>query len=70
MHKPCEYIATAKWHRNTGSYQYYITAMQERAAATNAPIDALFCRGDKWVCVSDLAPNHHFREWYESLAVA
>ena len=67
-HKPSEYIATAKWHSSTGSFAYYVKAMQEKAARDNAPLDALYLKDGVWVCVSDLRPGHHFREWYEGLA--
>lgn len=56
-----EYIATELWHRRTGSYQYYIDAMQAKAAKDNAPIDALYESNGNWVCMSDLAEDHPFR---------
>ncbi len=62
VRKPTDYVATDVWHRTTGSLQYYITRMQEKAFADNAPLDALFERDGKWTCVSDLAPGHHFRQ--------
>lgn len=58
--KATDYFATDVWHRSTGSFDYYIKRMQEKAFADNAPLDALFERDGKWTCVSDLAPGHHF----------
>lgn len=62
IRKPTDYVATAVWHRTTGSFDYYIKRMQEKAHAANAPLDALFERDGKWTCVSDLAPDHRFRK--------
>jgi hypothetical protein len=67
-----EYKALAVWHRMTGSRQYYIDDQQARAAATKAPLDALYevieaggNRTGKWRCMSDLPPDHHFHQYFE-----
>lgn len=59
--KATDYFATDVWHRTTGSMQYYITDMQNKALKDEAPLDALFIRDGKWVCVSDLPMDHRFR---------
>jgi len=67
-----EYIAIEAWGRDMGSYPYYIKDQQERAAATNAPLDAIFenvepggLRTGVWSTVSELRPDHRFRAVYE-----
>ena len=42
MPKPSEYKWIAVWGWFMGSEQYYIKAEQERAAADNAPLDAIY----------------------------
>lgn len=67
--KPSDYLAIAVWGKRLGSFIYYIRGEQERALRDNAPIDALFERDGQWTCVSDLAPDHDFRQSY-ALALA
>lgn len=67
MPKPSEYRAIAMWGRQLGSYQYYIDNEQAKAARENAPIDALYERDGKWVCVSDLQEGHEFRASYNDM---
>lgn len=64
--KPKDYIGIAVWHRRSGSFQYYIDERQAEAADEGAPADAIYRNHDtrKWVCVSDLAPEHEFRMVY------
>jgi hypothetical protein len=44
MPKPTDYKHIAAWGQMMGSYQYYITGEQEKAAAANAPLDAIYFR--------------------------
>lgn len=62
--KPADYHGIALWGRQLGSFQYYIDGQQAKAADDKAPLDALYDRGDHWVCVSDLKPDHEFRVDY------
>lgn len=55
------YKALALWGHQLGSYAYYIEGEQRKAAKMNAPLDALFERDGKWVCMSDLSAEHSFR---------
>jgi len=67
------YHACAMWHQQSGSRPYYITDMQHKAASMGAPLDALYLQHDaankptKWICVSDLSPDHPFRLAWEAL---
>lgn len=73
MTTAAQYKAIETWHRLSGSRAYYITDLQHKAAANNAPLDALYVQHDrdnkpvKWICVSDLAADHPFRLMWESL---
>jgi hypothetical protein len=67
--KPSDYLAIAVWGKRMGSFIYYIRDQQERALREGAPIDALYERDGQWSCVSDLAPDHDFRQSY-ALALA
>lgn len=76
-HKPEEYTAIRSWLKQSGSYEYYISNQQEKAADDGAPLDAIYERyapggaGTKvWVCVSDLKPHHSFRLAYEAMNAA
>lgn len=70
--KPEDYKAVYLWHRNTGSYPYYIEQQQEKAFAAKAPVDAIYHRygteniGANWRTVSDLHEGHEFREQYNT----
>lgn len=72
MPKPEEYIAIQVWGAQSGSYAYYIKEQQARAAAVNAPLDAIFeetgpggVRTGRWHTVSGLVEGHSFRAAYE-----
>jgi len=65
--KPNQYLAIKLWGVHMRSYDFYIKTQQAIAADANAPIDALYERDNKWVCVSDLAEGHPFRADYERL---
>ena len=72
MPKPKEYIGIMAWGSQMGSHAYYIRGQQERAAETNAPLDAIFenvgmggVRNGTWATVSKLSPDHVFRGIYE-----
>jgi len=63
-HLAKDYLAIALWGQMTKSFGYYIDAQQESAAEDGAPVDALYKRGEQWVCVSDLDEHHRFRAIY------
>ncbi len=67
-HEPAEYLAIRLWHKQTGSFEYYVTKQQERAAIDGAPLDAIFKRDwegqSGWVAVSDLSHSHPFHKEY------
>ena len=72
MNDPKQYKAIAMWGKYMGSFPYYIEMEQERAAAANAPLDAIDermeaggVRTGNWDTVRDLAPDHVFRLAYE-----
>jgi hypothetical protein len=69
MPSPKDYKAIALWGRQLGSFQYYIDGQQHMAADQEAPTDALYFSDaeGKWVCVSDLKPDHRFRVHYEGI---
>ena len=55
------------WHKTTGSLKYYIKSQQDHAVESVAPGDAIYFEAGKsrtWICVTDLAPSHPFRELY------
>ncbi len=58
--EPSDYIYIRAWHALTGSREYYIIGMQERAVREDAPLDALYKAGE-WVTLRDLAPDHDMR---------
>jgi hypothetical protein len=62
---PMDYRAIRVWHIRGGSPGNW-RELQKRAAAEGAPLDALFLdQKERWVRVSDLAPDH---EIYQVLA--
>lgn len=69
---PQNYPYIRAWGKKLGSFDYYIRAQIERARETNAPDDALYERYDaqgrtgEWACLSDLAPDHPFRNEVQS----
>jgi len=58
-----EYRYIWAWNFITGSYPYYIKNLIEQAKRDKAPSDALYFGGlhGRWVCLSDLAPDHSMR---------
>jgi hypothetical protein len=69
MANPKDYEAIRIWHASTYSLPYYWKSMQERAAAENAPLDALFTSPDgRWITMADLRADHPFRETFERKA--
>jgi len=62
-----EYKALELWHKTTGSQNYFIINRQASAKEANAPLDAIYFHNDsrRWICVSDLAPDHSFRAKYD-----
>lgn len=57
---PHQYEAIRTWGMMLGSYEYYITDEQRRAAAADAPLDALYERDGVWKCASQLGDEHRF----------
>lgn len=57
------------WHQLTGSREYYITALIERAIRENAPKDAMYrCVDDgKWRTLRDLSEGNEMRERMDAL---
>jgi len=62
------YAYIEAWHRLTGSYDYYIRDLQDRAATERAPDDAIYYSIDDkcWRRVADLAPEHDMRTRMET----
>lgn len=62
-----KYLGIQLWHLRTGSRQYYIDRLIERATEEYAPEDAIYKDHDtgEWVCVSDLDETHSFRTLWE-----
>ena len=56
MPLPKEYKHIHAWHALTGSMQYYIDDLQERASQENAPINAIYFSIDrnKWETIEDV----------------
>ena len=42
MRNPKDYVWIQRWGKFQGSYDYYIREQQQRAAAENAPINAIY----------------------------
>jgi hypothetical protein len=65
--KPSDYRGIEVWHLNSGSRDYYVKMLQERAALENAPIDATYRdQNGKWHTMSELADGHRMKELYAS----
>jgi hypothetical protein len=65
--KPEAYVAMAKWHQHRHHPSYALKTDQTRASIEGAPVDALYRRADgRWVCVSDLTPEHPFHRFCET----
>lgn len=54
MNKPTDYKYIRQWGKELQSFDYYIENQQAQAAADNAPLDAIYERDGKWVCLSEL----------------
>ena len=55
MAKPNEYYHIKAWGQYLGSYSYYIKGEQEKAAADNAPINAISKKSDGiWSTADDI----------------
>lgn len=59
-----EYHAIALWGQMMQSFRYYIQSEQAKAAAQNAPLDAIYEREGVWKTVSGLKEGHEFRQHY------
>ena len=46
--EPHDYKHIRAWGKMMGSFEYYIMGEQEKAAADNAPLDAIYKREDGW----------------------
>lgn len=51
---PKDYKHIRAWGQMMGSYPYYIKNQQQEAFEDNAPIDAVYKRGDTWHCFSEV----------------
>lgn len=62
-----DYRAIREWDRRLGSSFYYTHEQIAKAKRDGAPEDAIYKRTEtgEWATVSDLAPDHPFRLWYE-----
>lgn len=61
--KSTDYKAIYHWHKDSGSYGYYIHAQQEKALKQGQPTDVLFEHFEKpgtWCRLGDLKPDHPF----------
>lgn len=63
--KPQDYKHIAAWGRMMGSYAYFIKDQQNQAAEDNAPVDAIYKRGDIWHRFADVT-NWETRRIVES----
>jgi len=63
--KPNEYKWIARWGRFMGSMSYYIQAQQEQAAEDNAPLGAIYKRGDKWSTIEEVE-NESTRDFFKN----
>ena len=53
-----EYECIAAWGRRMGSFNYYITAQQKKAAEEEAPITAIYERDGVWSVAEDIRDPH------------
>jgi len=69
MNKPSDYKAIAIWGKVCASFDYYIRDEQARAAADNAPLNAIFKSvGGDWVIVEEIKNEELKREILAKLA--
>jgi hypothetical protein len=55
MHEPHEYTAIYAWCQHLGSFGFYLTQQQRKAALEDAPLDAIFRRTDGgWATTDDI----------------
>ena len=54
MPQPKEYRHIRAWGRMMGSFEYYIRNQQNEASDDNAPLDAVYKKGDGWHVYSDV----------------
>jgi hypothetical protein len=47
------------WHKLTGSMDYYVMDLCEKAEKQNAPRDAIYFDGKRWHRAVELADDHH-----------
>jgi hypothetical protein len=67
MPSPNTYKYIRAWGNFLHSYSYYIHDQQQKAAADNAPLNAIYKRGNKWVTVDEIQ-NKENKRIVESLA--
>jgi hypothetical protein len=71
MNNPSDYRAIAIWGKVCASFDYYIRDEQYRAAADNAPYDAIFKSvGGDWVTVDEIKNTELKEEIKAKLAKA
>ncbi len=59
-YKPHEYVCIVAWGRRMGSFNYYITAEQKRAAEEGAPITAIYRNNDgTWSTAEEIKDPIH-----------
>lgn len=54
MNHPKDYKHIRAWGKFMGSYEYYIQNQQNEAADDQAPLDAIYKRGEKWTLYSEV----------------
>jgi|15BtaG_2_1085339.scaffolds.fasta_scaffold123986_2 hypothetical protein len=67
LNKPSDYRAIEIWGRRLGSFDSYIKMEQKKAALDNAPITAIYKRGEIWRTVNDIENNAVLKEMIDSL---
>lgn len=48
QYNPEDYVMIRRWGRMLGSHAWYVYNEQAQAAKDNAPLDAIYKRGDLW----------------------
>ena len=56
-----KYALIVIWHKDTGSYGYYIDQQLEKAERMAAPYNAIYERNGKWHTLDEI--NIENREW-------
>lgn len=66
---PQAYRAIVLWARAIAypcsPFKDYIKSEQKAASAANAPLDAIYEGGSRWITVRDLHPDHAVRQQWE-----